>query len=165
MSSFNKNQNIDLDQSSAIVPYIPYNRGYIINGRKIYGHQDEIEKGKNMKLISQDNHIHIWFRRGYLEKKLNDKETDYDGLFVTHRCSLVTTRAMMPCPAEIHNSGICLDRFDSKHNQFYYHFTKYDCHGNIVIHDNMVMCKYKNKGKWYCWERYNSKHCNVFTHI
>lgn len=165
MNSFVNSNNINEYSASTIIPYIPYNKGYMINGRKIYGQQDQIENGTSMTLISPDNHIHIWTRREYVEKKMNEKDTEYDALFESSPRYIVSNRDMIPCPSELHNSGICLERNNPDHRKYFYHFTKYDRDGNIVMYDNMVLCRYKKKGKWYCWENHNNEHNNVFTHL
>ncbi len=162
MTSCTNSKNIDID---IVTPYLPYNRGYIINGRKIYGHQETVKNCTNMKLISSDNHIHTWLRRGYVEKKLNADETEYDGLLKSKRRVLISSRSMMPCPNELNNYGICTERHDPNHRNFFYHFTKYDRNDNIVTRNNMVVCRYKKHGKWNCWEKQNGHHAKVFTHV
>ena len=140
-----------------MLPHTPSNRGYIINGIKHYGYQKFVDDDKNVVLFSvDDKHIHTWARRGYVEyiKELNEFTDSF------HK-KLVSSNSMTPCPAELHNSGLCLDKNNLNHLKYYYHFSRYK-NNNIVINgDNMVECKYK-KDK--CWEGHNGLHCNVFYH-
>jgi hypothetical protein len=162
MSTTDNNMNMT---EVLILPYTPSNRGYIIDGRKFYGKQNSIDNAENVKLISSDKHIHTWVRRGYVESILNKNELDVDALCNSDGSSrkLVTSRSMMPCPAELYNSGLCLDRRNSEHLKYYYHFSKYK-NGHIVTDGDMVECRYNKEGRWKCWERNNGLHCNVFYH-
>ena len=117
---------------------LPSNRGYIINDRKYYGKQNYINNGENVKLISPDKHIHTWVRRGYVES-INNNKFDIDSLgnSVNPNRQLVSSRSMMPCPAELYNSGLCLERHNTGHLKYYYHFARYK-NGHIVTNGNSV---------------------------
>jgi hypothetical protein len=156
---------IQINIKEVILPYTPSNRGYIINDRKYYGKQNYIDNGENVKLISPDKHIHTWVRRGYVESILNNNEFDIDALgnLVNPNRQLVSSRSMMPCPAELCNSGLCLERHNTEHLKYYYHFARYK-NGHIVTNGNSVECRYNKEGNWKCWERNNGLHCNVFYH-
>jgi len=144
--------------------HIPSNRGYIIDGKRHYGCGDLVNKGKDVVMIDSNRHLHVWLRRGYLENELNDNDTDWCCWTSLPRQKLVTSRGMRPCPAELANSGRCLDRFDPEHRKYFYHFANYR-KGSLIVKDGLVRCKYHTKGdKWQCWEKHNGEHARVFYH-
>lgn len=143
---------------------VPSNRGYIIDGKRNYGGSELTNKGSDVVMIDSDRHLHVWLRRGYLEKELNANDTDWDCWTSTPRQRLVTSHSMRPCPAELENRGMCLDRFDPEHRKYFYHFANYK-RGTLVVKDGLVRCKYHCKGdKWQCWEKHNGGHAKVFYH-
>ena len=149
------------------LPYIPSNRGYIVNGKKLYGKGSPINMAQDVKFLdSRTNHVHIWMKRGYMEKKLDSEDTEWDAF--TNRIQkrpLVSSRDMRPCPAELSNTGMCQERFDPKHRKYYYHYAKYDNDGVVCSdNDNRVRCIYDLNGKFHCWERANPEHMKVFSH-
>ena len=143
---------------------IPSNRGYIIDGKRYHGGGELTNKGIDTVMIDSDRHIHVWLRRGYLEKELNDNDTDWDCWTSTPRQRLVTSRSMRPCPAELENCGICLDRFDPEHRKYFHHFANYN-RDTLDVKNGLVRCKYHYNGsKRYCWEKHNVEHNKVFYH-
>jgi hypothetical protein len=155
MSQSQTKQNIGLME---ILPYIPSNRGYILNGKKYYG--------KSGLLNTDANSVKIWLRRGFVEKELNLRDTSWDVFTNTERRSLIRSRAMLLCPAELENDGLCPDLFLQNHCKYYYHFAKYS-NGNL-IHSTIghqIECKYSHSGKFNCREKNNGKHAKVFYHV
>lgn len=145
-----------------ILHYVPSNRGYIVNGKKFYGNQTSVDKASNMKLLSDDRHVHSWMRFGYVETVLEKNETDCDGFTCVKRGrKLVTSRPMRPCRVE--NGGKC-ENIDPEHRKFFYHFTKYIDGNPVVRDDGKILCKYRKSGDWKCWEAQNGEHCNNFYH-
>ena len=148
------------------LPFIPSNRGYILEENKFYGTNKPIESQKNVKLIDFDTRqVHIWNRRGFLKKEINEGETDWDCWTTESRQRLITSRSMKPCPHEIKNNGICPKHSDPNHTKFFYHHSEYDKDGNLITKNGRVKCKYHSKeSKNPCWETLNSDHIKVFYH-
>lgn len=147
-----------------VLPYIPSNRGYIVNGKKYYGKGPLANEGSDVQMISPDDCVHVWLRRGYL-KQTNTTGTEWDVLTKNNTHTLVTSRAMRPCPAELENDGLCQQRLEPEHRKFFYHFAKYN-NGQPVSHptEYRVQCSYSYYGKWHCWEKNNGEHARVFYH-
>ena len=165
MSNSQITTNITRAGIEEVLPYVPSNRGYIINGNKYYGNGNLHGSGRDVKMLTENNSVQIWLRRGFVENKLESDDTEW-GIFTDKKQRrLVTSRAMRPCPTELKNSGMCHERFDPEHRKYFYHFAKY-IKGALVHHENdgRVQCKYSRHGKWHCWEKNNGEHANVFFH-
>ena len=144
--------------------HIPSNRGYIIDGKKHYGGGDLVNKGKDIVMIDSNRHLHVWLRQGYLEKELDENDTDWDCWTSLQRQKLVVSRRMSPCRFELANDGMCPNRFDPDHCKYFYHFSKYK-NGSLINNNGLVLCKYHTKGdKLECWEKHNGEHARVFYH-
>ena len=147
-----------------ILTDIPSTCGYIINDKKLYGKQ-YVKNQDSVKLISvNDRHLHKWFRKGYTEFKLKTKETDHEGWTTQTRRKLLKSRFMRPCPAELHNNGQCLERYNTEHKKFFYHFSKVQ-DNKLTSKNGKILCKYSDKcGKNKCWELHNVQHMSTFYH-
>ena len=157
--------NITSEGLEELLPYIPSNCGYIINGKKYYGNGNLQDSGKTVKMLTQNNSLMLWTRRGFTEMELDPEDTELGVFTEKKRRRLITSRSMRPCPSELENNGLCHERFDHEHQKYFYHFAKYN--SNVVATnktDSRVQCKYSRHGKWHCWEKNNGDHAKIFFH-
>lgn len=160
MSLSEKHENI-----GQILSCVPSNHGYIIDGKKYYGKSNMYDDGINVKLLDENLHVHVWTRTRYFDRKLSEDDTEWSAFTDTSGNEIVYARDMRPCPAELTNNGLCQQRLDPEHRKLYYHFSTY-IKGELVQqpNDGRVLCRYKEDGNWYCWEKNNLRHCSVFYH-
>jgi hypothetical protein len=151
---------------SSILYVVPSNRGYIIDGQKIYGKGPPINSADDVRLLDNNRNVNIWLKRGFLQKKLEPNNTEWDAFSNrVDKCRLITSRDMRPCPAELSNAGLCQERSNPNHRKFYYHFTKYNGKDIVYSSDDHVMCRYDLNGKSHCWEKNNILHMKIFSHL
>ncbi len=145
---------------------VPCNYGYLVGGKKYSGHADTSENGACVKLLDTDKqHLHGWFRRGYMKWQLNKGETGEDVWeTVGKRRALLNNNSMVPCPHELEQGGECPLRYQPDHERYHYHFAQRR-RGVVVRNvDGKPLCRYHIGGPKKCWEGRNGPHRKLFAH-